>query len=344
MDGGGRFSGSLNGVTPGAAMPAWHADAFAPPSLAASARNVAVAAGRALTPTRPAPLPSHLRNRRPVAKGQKWLQLAHHFSKPGVGLAMALLLLGVVGGAGFVQSGKYAAFAAENGSIGDIVARSIGLGITAVIVTTDNGTSGSQLLPVTGINKNSSLLFLNAGSVRDRLMAQPLVQQASVRKLYPDRLVIDVIERKPFAIWQKDGKLSIVSADGTPISTMDNDRFAMLPFVVGEGANLQIQKYSQLLAAAGNLKSRIRSGILVSERRWDLKMTNGVDIRLPEKHPERALQELARLEQSSQVLEKDVISLDFRVPDRMIARLSEGAADARRAQLAKKTKHKVGTT
>ena len=38
-------------------------------------------------------------------------------------------------------------------------------------------------------------------------MALPLVESASVRKLYPNDLAIDIVEREAFAVWQRDGEL-----------------------------------------------------------------------------------------------------------------------------------------
>ena len=118
---------------------------------------------------------------------------------------------------------------------------------------------------------------------RESLMALPLVANAKVRKFYPNRLLIEVSERQPAAIWQNGGKLSIVSADGKVIDDMRDQRFAGLPFVVGDGANRRAGEFAALLEAAGDLRSRIRAGTLVSERRWTLKMTNNVDAKLPER-------------------------------------------------------------
>ena len=72
----------------------------------------------------------------------------------------------------------------------------------------------------------------------------------------------------------------------TPSTTA---RFAYLPLVVGEQANLHTRDYLALLEAAGPLKSRIRAGTLVSGRRWTLKMDNGIDVRLPEHGAKDAL-------------------------------------------------------
>ncbi|MBV1706429.1 MAG: cell division protein FtsQ/DivIB [Hyphomicrobiales bacterium] len=262
--------------------------------------------------------------------------------KPGIGTALALLFLVSTASVSLVQSGQYAKFAAESGGIGDILARSLGLGVKAIVITTDNGMTPGQILPATGITQLSSTLFLNADAIRTRLLALPRIKQAAVRVLYPDRVVIDIQERRPFAIWQDNGKLSVISADGTPIETASSRRWAGLPFVVGPQANMQIGDFAKLIAVAPTLKSRIRAGVLVSGRRWDLKMSNGIDVRLPEHHAEAALKTLAMLEATSHVLEKDILSLDFRAPGRMVARLSADAYAARLEMLKKRKPKGLG--
>ena len=116
----------------------------------------------------------------------------------------------------------------------------------------------------------------------------------------------------------------------------DEPRFADLPLVVGEQANLRTKEYLALIEAAGPLKSRIRAGTLVSGRRWTLKMDNGMDVRLPEHGAKDALARLVKLEREQGILEKDVIAIDLRMPDRVVVRLTEEAAAARAEALKKK--------
>ena len=103
--------------------------------------------------------------------------------------------------------------------------------------------------------------------------------------------------------------------------------------------------YLALLGRAGDLKTKIRAGILVGERRWTLSTTTGVEVMLPERNPDGALAALASLERDARILERDVISLDLRLPDRVVARLSEEAAAQRADALGRKAaKTKPGQT
>jgi cell division protein FtsQ len=254
----------------------------------------------------------------------------------GLGLAMAFGL--VLGAAvfGFVRGGEYQSFVASQGSVGDFIARALGFDIAIVTISGQAELREPEILADAGISPKNSLLFLDVAQARARLEAIPLVKQASVRKLYPNHLVIDLVERAPYALWQKDGQVNIVSADGAVIDQMHDQRFASLPFVVGEGANERLPEFAALLAAAGELGPKIRAGVLVADRRWNLKMTSGVDVMLPEINPLAAVATLVRLQRESRVLDRDVISLDLRLEGRMFARLTEDAAAARLAAHPKK--------
>ena len=285
--------------------------------------------------------PSERRAGRPGFAAQFLAAIA----RPGASLAFSLLVVAGAGMAGAIRGGQVAAFVEANGTFADVVARGLGFGISAVVMTSDNGMSNDEILRASGVTSRSSLLFLDAADVREKLKGLALIKEASVRKLYPDRLVIDVEERQPFALWQKDGEIAVISADGTAIDQVRDDRYSSLPFVVGEGANLRIGEYAALLEASGDLRGKIRAGVLVSGRRWTLKMANGVDVKLPERVPLQAEAALAQMQREARVLDKDVVSLDFRMPGRMIARLTTDAAAARaEVQAAKKTHAKAGQT
>ena len=73
--------------------------------------------------------------------------------------------------------------------------------------TGEHEVSRDDILGLAGVTGRSSLLFLDAGQTRIRLMTNPWIADATVLKLYPDRLRIEIKERKPFALWQKEGRV-----------------------------------------------------------------------------------------------------------------------------------------
>jgi cell division protein FtsQ len=245
-------------------------------------------------------------------------------------LDIALTLFVLLGAAllGAERGGQLDWVSAEASRAGDWVARSLGLGVAVVTVSGQTHMSEPRILAIAGIDASRSLPSFDVAEAKARLEANPLVKQASVRKLYPNQVVIDIVERTPYAVWQKDGDVSAIAADGAPIDEVTDDRYAGLPFVVGEGANGRVREYVALLNAMDELKPRVEAGILVGQRRWNLRLKSGVDVKLPEDNPPAAIAELLSLQRQSRILERDVRALDFRVPGRVFARLSEDAAAA----------------
>ena len=277
-----------------------------------------------------------LRGERSTASVVAWTRTLRRSAPRGVGLALAAALIFGAGAFGVVRGGEYASFVAREGSLPDFIARALGFDIAVVTISGQTEMTETEILHDAGVSPKNSLLLLDAAEARARLEKAPLVKQASVRKLYPNHLVIDLVERTPCALWQKDGQVSVVAGDGAVIDQMRDQRFASLPFVVGEGANERLSEYTGLVAAAGELGPRIRAGVLVANRRWNLKMTSGVEVMLPEVDPQAAVATLVRLQRESRVLDRDVLSLDLRIEGRMFARLTEEAAAARAAAHPKK--------
>lgn len=229
---------------------------------------------------------------------------------------------------GAERGGQLDGVEAQVSHAGDWLARSVGLGVAVVTVSGATHMSEARILAIAGIDASRSLPFFDVAEAKARLEANPLVSRASVRKLYPNQVVIDIVERTPYAVWQKDGEVSAIAADGAPIDEVTDDRYAGLPFVVGEGANERVREYVGLLDAMAELKPCVEAGVLVGQRRWNLRLKSGVDIKLPEDDPQSAIAELLRLQRQSRILDKAVLALDFRVPGRMFARLTEDAAAA----------------
>ncbi|MBX9740684.1 MAG: FtsQ-type POTRA domain-containing protein [Beijerinckiaceae bacterium] len=283
------------------------------------------------------------KKRRRFERQSRLERLVTFARRPGVGAGLAIALLAGTGLYGSVKGGEYDVFIAEQGALQDVTARILGFGINGVTFVGARELNEEELLTASGITTRDSLLFLDVAAVRARLKEMPLVRDVSVRKLYPGRLAIDVQERAPFALWQMNGQIQIISADGMAIDQLTDDRFARLPFVVGEDANLRVPEFLKIVEGAGELRDQIRAGVLVSGRRWNLKLNSGLEIKLPEQSPETVFARFAKMAREMRILEKDLISVDLRLPDRIVARLTADAA-ATRAESLRKPRAKGGQT
>lgn len=261
----------------------------------------------------------------------------------GTGVALSALI--VFGGLtyGVVRGEHVPETMAYLKDLRDMAANAAGFGIRSVALSGQKHLSREEILASAGVTGRSSLLFLDAAAARRGLESNPWIAEASVSKLYPDRLQITVTERAAFALWQHNGKVGVISADGTMLEPYVPYRLAGLPLVVGQGAETQGRGFLALLDRYPVIRDNMRAAILVAERRWNLRLKNGIDVRLPEANVAEALDLLVKLDRDKQILSRDITAVDLRVPDRVTVRLSDDAARARAEALKEKSKHKGGS-
>jgi cell division protein FtsQ len=259
---------------------------------------------------------------------------------PGLGLAASFLLLAATLGYGAVAGDHVPTIVEQLKEARDAAANAIGFRIAAVSLTGPKQVSREKILATAGVSAHASLLFLDADAARTRLLANPWIADAAVLKLYPDRLQITITERQAFALWQKDGHVSVIAADGTILEPFIDDRYLGLPLVVGRGAERQADDFLSIVDRFPDIRSALRASILVAERRWDLVLKNGIDVHLPETDVAPALERLVALDREKKLLSRDITAVDLRLPDRVSVRLTDAAAQAREDALREKDKKK----
>lgn len=255
------------------------------------------------------------------------------------GIAATIALLIGTLGFGVVKGGHLTKVGETLSDTRNALANTAGFRITSLSINGRKQLSQEEVLAIGGVNGRSSLLFLNAADVRDKLKASPWIADATVLKLYPGRLSIEIKERKAFALWQQSGRMSVIAEDGAVLEPFVASRFTNLPLVVGKGADTQARDFLALLAQYPQIKPDVKAVIYVGERRWNLRMNSGLDIRLPEHGVANALTTLTKLDKEEKLLSRDITAIDMRLPDRLTVRLSEEAGKAR-DELFKKSKRK----
>ncbi|WP_248310338.1 FtsQ-type POTRA domain-containing protein [Bosea sp. 117] len=261
----------------------------------------------------------------------------------GGGIWLLAALFAATGAYGVSRGGHVEMVTESARDIADAGANLVGFKIRTVNLSGQNHVTPGEILATAGVKPTSSLPFLDAEAARTRLEATPWIKRATVQKLYPDRLDIQVVEREGFALWQKDGKINVIARDGTVIAPYSDDpRYVRLPIVVGEGAQEHVVEIVEALDLVPGVRDQVRAAIRVADRRWTLKLRNGMDVRLPERGLDDALTSLAVLDRDKQLLTRDITVIDLRLPDRVTVRLSDAAYEARQADLKAKNKAKKG--
>jgi len=168
--------------------------------------------------------------------------------------------------------------------------------------------------------QSRALALVDLGAVRERLLRYGWIADAQVSRRYPDTLLVHVVERKPAAVWQDGGQLTLIDDQGVLLEPVTPDRMPDLPLVIGPGADKQERGYTALLAAAPQLRSRVLSAAWVGNRRWDLTFRSGEVLSLPEDAAGIALARFARLESAGRLLGRGWKRFDMRDPARLVAR------------------------
>jgi cell division protein FtsQ len=257
------------------------------------------------------------------------------------GAAATLMLWFASASFGIVRGGHLDELSTALGDSRNALANSAGFRIASVTINGRKQLSQDEVLATGGVTGRSSLLFLDASAVRERLKDNPWISDATVLKLYPGALQINIVERTPFALWQENGRVSVIAEDGAVLEPYVTRRFLSLPLVVGKGAETRARDFLALLAQYPQVQSVTKAAVFVGERRWNLRLKGGLDVRLPESDVDKALAELSRLDKEDRLFSRDVVAVDMRLPDRLTVQLSDDAAKARE-ELFKKPKKKAG--
>ena len=261
----------------------------------------------------------------------------------GAGTAAVFALVAASVGYGVVRGGHAEAVGVQLAEIRDAAANAVGFEIASIALTGESQLSREDILNIAGISGRASLLFLDAEAARARLKANPWIGDATILKLFPDRLHIAVTERRAFALWQKDGRVRVVARDGVMVEPFVAPHVAHLPLFVGSGANTRAAEFLTVMNRYPELRDQVHASVPVADRRWNLRLKNGIDIRLPEAEPVEAIDALIALNHDRKLLTRDILAIDLRIRDRVTVRLSDEAAAARaEAVKERKTKRKGG--
>jgi cell division protein FtsQ len=223
------------------------------------------------------------------------------------------------------------------GGHGSAVAQAIsarsGFAVEDIRIEGNRQTSEIDIFEKIGLDGWTALIGFDVAQARARIAQLPWVEEVAVRKVYPSTLEVELVERQPFAVWQHGRRLAVIDAEGKVIAPTSGRRHASLPLVIGMGAHKSGIGFLERMREHGALAARTVGYIRVADRRWDLRLDNGITIRLPEEGFEKALRDVAELDRRYGLLSRDVEIVDMRFADRVVLRLTDEAKTQRDTML-----------
>jgi cell division protein FtsQ len=223
-----------------------------------------------------------------------------------------------------IQSGAAAHAVAAIWHPVTIAAAGAGLTVRQVLAEGRVETTQAEILKALGIRGGEPILAIDPEQARKRVESLPWVRSASVERRLPDTIRVRILERRAMAWWQKDGKLVLIDHTGEPIAVPTTGRYSNLIVLVGEDAPEHAAQLLDMLAHEPDLAARVRAAVRVGQRRWNLKIDDAIDVRLPEDGADAAWSKLGELERKNRILSRDIEAVDLRLPDRLIVQTKSG--------------------
>lgn len=170
-----------------------------------------------------------------------------------------------------------------------------------------------------GVVPGDAILAIPLEQTRARIESLTWVQSARVERRLPGTIAVHITERRPFAVWQHQGKFRLIDRAGE-IVDQDLSEMKELPLVVGQGAPAHAALLLDLLGEHPALLSRLVAAVRVGERRWNLRLNTGADVMLPEGGEAAAITRLMGLHHDHALLDRPLRAVDMRLPDRLVVR------------------------
>jgi cell division protein FtsQ len=247
------------------------------------------------------------------------------------GLSLCAMLVLAAGGALVLRTAPALSPFGGHSVVGwrELVGTKLGLKVERIVVEGRSLTPEPLLAAAIGIHEGDPLLGFSIEAVRQNVERLTWVQSAAVERRLPGTLVVNLVERRPFAVWQNQKRFVLIDRAGQVVAPQDPDKdgaaFRTLPLVVGAGAPERAAELLDLLAAHPALHARVVAAVRVGERRWNLRLNTGADVLLPEGHEEAAIKRLLEF-QEQDLLDRPLQILDMRLPDRLVLRPQGSAA------------------
>ncbi len=184
---------------------------------------------------------------------------------------------------------------------------------------------------IVNLDKGDPIFAFDPARTKQMIEKISWVRDAHIERRLPRTIYVGLLEREPVALWQHQQRIRVIDPDGVVLTDKGLERFADLIILTGAEAPQHARALFALLTAEPDILPHVEAAAMVGARRWDLRMKNGVTVKLPAQDAGLALRYLARAQESDDILNKDLEMIDMRVPERITVRTRPGAVSEYKA-------------
>lgn len=254
------------------------------------------------------PVPLQRPSRRALVKASHVWVLHKQIILRSFGAILALLLaFGVYEARDVIGSAGVTAYRFVQGEFAQA-----GFGIDAIEISGQTLTDDKDIITLLTVGTGNSTLTFDAQKAQARLEWLRAVKSATVRKVYPNKVIVSIVEKVPVVRWRVGDTTWLIDEAGKKIGT-DVSSYTDLPLVIGEGAADDGVAMVRILSRHPVLQNQLAALSRIGDRRWDLIYRNGLRVQLPESGVAQALDQLDMYQADYALLDRDVTLIDLRV-------------------------------
>ncbi|TDO99051.1 cell division protein FtsQ/DivIB [Marinomonas balearica] len=158
-----------------------------------------------------------------------------------------------------------------------------------------------------------SLLTLSLERAESVALSPEWVESVRIRKVWPDKIVVEVSEHKPIAHWNSR---QVITSNGEVIAPKNGE---ILPLANLEGpdasSQIALDQFGLMSQMLSNSKLRIKELVLEERGAWNIKFQNGVYVKLGrDKVLERLQRFIAVYKSDLSGKIKNILLVDARYP------------------------------
>ena len=129
--------------------------------------------------------------------------------------------------------------------------------------------------------KSQNLFFLRSSQIKKIIDTNNSVESFTVFKKFPSTLIIKIEETKILANLYKNGSSYFLGSNGKLIKTENKKKDK--PFLFGDFTNKEFLKFKKIIDKSKLKYADIKNIYYFDSKRWDIELSNGLLIKLPEK-------------------------------------------------------------
>lgn len=175
-------------------------------------------------------------------------------------------------------------------------------------------------------NLSDNLLLLDKQILQNEIEQVPWVKRANIKKIFPNKIQVQVIENDPYAIFLNEGVPFLIDLDGTIITQISDQSIdTSMIQILGEKANENLESLIKSINIHfPELLNDIKSLEYIELRRWNMKLRRDLKIKFPDEKIDQSIINLKRLFVEQNVSESNIIEIDLRIHGRASVKVLEG--------------------